>query len=62
MVFADDANRPGLCPLSPIFLYEANVRADAQGVDGVVKNAVAVEADFAATGGFNESAILTGDE
>ena len=56
MVFADDANRAGLCALIPHLLDEANFGIDVQSIEGVVENAVAVEIDLAAVGGFDESA------
>jgi hypothetical protein len=62
MAFADQANRACLRAFLPYLLDEANLAANRQLVEGVVENAVPMEIDLTAVGGFDESIIVTGHE
>jgi len=54
VVFADQANRARLRAFLSDLLDETNLGANCQAVERIVKNAVAMEIDFAAVGGLDE--------
>jgi hypothetical protein len=62
MVFANLANGARLLALLPHLLDEANLGPDRQAIEGIVKNAVAMEIDLAAVGGLDKFIIVTGHE
>ena len=62
MMLADFANRARLRAFLPDLLDEANLGTDRQTIEGIVKNAVAMEIDLAAVGGLDETIIIAGHE